>query len=420
MTLRLALLCVAVACGSPTPEPTTDPAKEPAADGGPPAESKAKAGVIPAPEVAFDLPGRSTPSPGAHASTPELDAVKAILRGVVEAHALDPDNPWALSHAIVALGADAQLEGGVSVVDHLFTEFAVLESVGSEVLVDFPRKRGDVRIEPHTDLILKAMVERGVKPSRQVTVQGKQLTVGHLYRQSLRTAWVDGANTSGDSYNDMPWTLQALATWAPPGLAWTSDSGRSMTMDALTGAVVDKLGQETLFLRQAMAQGQRVQKRGQGIFAYTCGGAHLVQGAGYAVARGFGTDAHRKIASEQLSTYLYRAGIEMPQVDAAMKQHPEYKVQLITQRLKFLGHLLETSHKLAALGLAPIGDNEAHQLGIVEQQLAQTVHAIDGSSMFSKLGELREVDEQLYLDLVGDAAHALRGLDLATGASVSY
>lgn len=411
------LLLLWLACSGSAPEPVApEPAVPPSAASSAAAESARSV----APDPKLSPPERQVPSPLARDATPEIDAARAVLRPVVQRHALDPNNPWALSHALVALGLETELEEGVDPIDHLFAEYAILAEVGGETLIDFPQRRGDIRIEPHTDLILKALTEQGASPEREVSVQGQQLPLSALYRHSLYTTWVQGEQLSVADFNDTPWTLQGLAAWAPPGLEWQAEGGREMSMERFTEAVVGALGEDTLFLRQAMSKGERVQKRGQGIFAYTCGGAHLVQGAAYAVARGFGGEEERRIVAQQIPTYLYRMGVELPQVDAAMKQHPQFALVLITQRLKFTGHVVESLHKLAALGFATPGPELEAELRRAEAELLATVQAIDEAGIFDKLGEIRAADEQRYLDLVGDAAHALRGLDLATGSPVRY
>src|SRR5690606_11453591 len=118
-----------------------------------------------------------------------------------------------------------------------------------------------------------------------------------------------------------------------------------------TEAVVDKLHAETAFMRSAMQAGATVQKRKQGIFGYTCGGAHLIQGAHYAVARGFGSAAHRERAIAEIPVLFWRVDIELDAVDQAARQPPNYAPVLLEQRLKFLGHFLETVYRASALGL---------------------------------------------------------------------
>ena len=49
-------------------------------------------------------------------------------------------------------------------------------------------------------------------------------------------------------------------------------------------------------------------------------------------------------------------------------------------------------------------------------ELEATTAALNGMGVFAKLDRIKGIDEQVFLDLVGDSAHAVRGIDLATGA----
>lgn len=393
-----------VACGDEAPATGATRAVTPA-PAPPPAACE--------PPSAFRVAQEAVVSPLAVALTPELAHAREILVAIVQDHARDPENPWAVAHALLALGPDVVLTNGRPATDWLFETYAVRDGVG----VSFPARRGSIRIEPHTDLILKALTESGQSPERRVTVEGQPATLGDLYRQSLCALWVDGDRVSVDSWNDTPWALQSLATWAPKDLTWTVQ-GHPMSVHALTDGTVRKLRSETAFLRSAMASGAQVQKRGQGIFAYTCGGAHLLQGASWAVGQGFGDPALRDVIAEEIGVHVHRVQIELGAVDAAIAQYPQHTVRLTVQRLKFLGHFLETVHKAAAFGLVTPTDSQAAEIARANLELARTVDALERTGALGTLTALRAADEQLYLDIVGDAAHAVRGLDLATGTGV--
>ena len=98
-----------------------------------------------------------------------------------------------------------------------------------------------------------------------------------------------------------------------------------------------------------------------------------------------------------------------------MTDRPDITLKLLDQRLKFLGHFLETAHKLAALGLYAPDASQRAQLDAALDELVKTVEFLHESGVFDELAKLRFQDVQTYLDLVGDSAHALRGIDLATG-----
>ena len=68
------------------------------------------------------------------------------------------------------------------------------------------------------------------------------------------------------------------------------------------------------------------------------------------------------------------------------------------------------------MGLIEAGDAElkgSAELGLKE--VLRTVDTLDKMGAFDKMAEIRAAREQTFLDLVGDSAHALRGLQLATG-----
>src|SRR5690606_29130440 len=99
----------------------------------------------------------------------------------------------------------------------------------------------------------------------------------------------------------------------------------------------------------------------------------------------------------------------------AARQHPNYAPILLEQRLKFLGHFLETVHRAWALELFTPDEAQQEQLRRAADELVRTVEALEGTGLLDRLDALRESNEQLFLDVVGDAAHAVRGIDLATG-----
>ncbi|MFZ5482394.1 MAG: hypothetical protein ACOZNI_36870 [Myxococcota bacterium] len=349
---------------------------------------------------------------------PAYDTTLQELGHVVERYAGDPDNPWAVAHGILARGASFRLTDGREAIPHLFATYAEPRAAGALTLVGFPRSRGEIRVEPHTDLLLKNMGEAGVAPDATFPSAQGTSSVADLYRWTLLKTYLEprSNHSSYDSPNDVPWGLQALAQWAPPGeLQWVAVDGTPMDLDDLTDFAVTVLAKESGFLAEAMAKGQKFEKAGQGVFKYTCGGAHLLQGASYAVARGYGSPKGRQLMAAQAAIQLYRLPIELAIYDEATKRNPKHKTRLLVQRMKFLGHFLESTAKLEALGFYSPDDAQLRLIEGAAQNLALTVEALKRQGTFDHMEELRKEDEQLYLDVVGDAAHAVRGLELALG-----
>ena len=240
---------------------------------------------------------------------PLHEASYNALKGMIRQHGLLIDNPWALLHALLALGSEAQLPDGRNAIGALFTDHANLQNYGSTTLVQFPTKRvvqgKTILIEPHTDLALKVLTEIGVDPEQKYTVQNQQITFGDLYRASLLDTHLDAkSNTASfQSPNDTPWTIQALSTMISPKTQWSS-GGLRMNLEQLTLFLTAVIHQETRFLAEAQKQNRVFQKKKQGIFKYTCGGMHLLQGLAYAHVRGFGSDKSQEVLKEQILLHL--------------------------------------------------------------------------------------------------------------------
>ena len=425
-------LCLLLGCGEESPSPTETAPSPP--DAASQAEAVDATPVVPAPSVTPPpasgwsassvgglqpvVPSRNDATPVRLPASPAIDTTIERLERVVSKHGGDPSNPWAIGHALIGMGPDFALSNGQPAVDWLFSEYAVELTAEGVTTVQFPRKKGEIRVEPHKQLMLKAITESGVSPDRPVTVQGRPHTVADLYRGAVLATWLVPArnHSSFSSPNDMPWAVQALATWAPTGeFGWTAIDGTPMRLDDLATFTTSVLVAESQGLFQTMEAGAALQKRKQGVFAYTCGGAHLLQGTAYAVARGRSTDLAYKAVQGQIPLLYWRLPAELKVYDEATSRAPQHARVLLVQRLKFLGHWLETAHKLAILGFYSPTAEQQKQMAGAAQQLALTVEALEQQGMYAAMDRLRTEDEQLYLDLIGDSAHALHALRIARG-----
>lgn len=355
---------------------------------------------------------REVVSPLASSLTADEQSAKKILETFLHEHGRDIGNPWALGHTLLALGGDVRLDDGRKAVDALFETYAIWDATG----LTFPQRKGTIRVEPHTDLVLKALTETGLPPTYPVTAQGRSGTLSDLYCASQARSFVSDSAMSYHSNNDIPWSLQGLAAWTEPGATWRGEGGGEMSVGQLARRAAETYHAETEFIREARRLGGSFQKRKQGIFQYTCGGAHLLQGAAYAVARGHGQAEERALLSGAADNLLARYTVEQAAVEAALTAYPQYELKLRVQRLKFLGHFIETLHKLAAFGMVSDNPEVREALARARAELANTVQTISDKGWLSEsLADIRAADEQAYLDLLGDAAHALRGLRLSTG-----
>ena len=348
--------------------------------------------------------------------SPLHEASRNALLGMITQYGVLIDNPWALLHALLAIGPETKLPDGRDAIDALFSDYA--EPSFSGKFIHFPQKKmkgtETILIEPHTDLALKVLTEIGVSPQRIFHVAGIERTFGDLYRSSLLETHLDPRSniSSFASPNDIPWSIQGLSTFATPKMEWESGS-LVMNLEDLTAFLMAVVHQETRFLAQAYAAQTRFEKQKQGIFKYTCGGMHLIQALAYAHARGFGDEKTKAVLIEQVALLYFRFPIELSIYDDLMKAHPSYKVQLLIQRLKFVGHFLETTAKLEILGLTQTSlEMRSIQQGALDQ-LALITQALREENLIQNPQSAST--KQLYLDLIGDAAHAVYGIDLIAG-----
>jgi hypothetical protein len=164
-------------------------------------------------------------------------------------------------------------------------------------------------------------------------------------------------------------------------------------------------------LSDGMAKGlPQVPKRKQGIYAHPCGGLHLFQAvASWArfpeVRKKWG-----KRFDRQVDVLFYRLESEQRQYDAALKQAPQYALQILTQMVKFHGHFLETAGRLnVENGWKPTGA----QKRAVEKSKAVlefAVRELQQLRAFQNMDELEKSLPQVHLDLIGDSCHAVHGL----------
>ena len=429
-------LLLALACGGEAPEPSGEatssssgeateaavapseaPGEASASAASTPGSLSGPASPLPTPTLPQRVSGTAFPLQ----PTPEVSAAREVLLNVVRQEATDPNNPWAIAHGLLALGPEMELREGGSAVDHIFREFAdEVETNGHPLIAFPPSARAEdgslIRIEPHTSLVMKALQESEVRLDRRVEVDGNPHQVGELWYHTVLSSYLDFASgdSSWEGTDDMAWGLQAIGGFAEPGLAWRS--GRvEVSLDKLTELAAHVLTTESMHLIRAMQAGEGYQRDGQGILAYTCGGSHLLQGVAYLVGRDFGTSVEREKMALQARLLFYRFPRELMIYEQAIEANPNQELIVTVQQLKFVGHWLESAYKMSIMGL--FEPTEQQQTAMMEAVgvLVSTVAKLKRLGALDNLEQIRASNEQLYLDIVGDSSHALRGLDLALG-----
>lgn len=350
----------------------------------------------------------------------------AVLGRVVDWEDADPGNAWALAHGVLARGLDFYARDGRPARDVLAADFVRWRDDGGTNRPFFPKSLAGARVEPHTGLIVKNLLERGVGIDDPIAKRPGSPTTRSLVLGTM-AAHTPGKGGFWADPDDAPWLMQAWCQSVSKGgpKRFTAADGREYDVGRAAAELLGHAERDTAFLVDAMANGTTVEKRKQGIFGYSCGGGHLIQ----AVVACAAADLPPMVADLDaraatiVGTYLFRLELETGLVERAMQQQPRMREVLLNQDVKFLGHLLETVAKAVSVGILAPTQEQHRALRHAEVLLLHRVlwlerlgaYAPDALSRLRAGGDKgpRALDPfQQALDRAGDAAHALYGLEL--------
>jgi hypothetical protein len=156
----------------------------------------------------------------------------------------------------------------------------------------------------------------------------------------------------------------------------------------------------------------QVPKRKQGIYGHSCGGMHLIQAIDAWARNPEVKKRWGKRLDRQIEVLFYRLGSERRQYEAGLLNAPDYKLQLLTQELKFYGHFLETTGRLRAENGFKPSASQKEQIDLARSLLGRTTTALVAMGAFDQMEELQKTQPQIHLDLIGDTCHAAHGLAL--------
>lgn len=284
----------------------------------------------------------------------------------------------------------------------------------------FPREAGGRLVEPHPGTFAKTLLELGVPRERAFTLPGGEvLTAGDLVAAAARGYTPVDADPR---FKNEAWRLEALAGQAEV------DATLHMRVAGLRQEALDVLVAEQAYLERFVgpdapayakpfASGPDGRPRPAEIHRYFCGGLHFFQ----AVQRLHGAAVPAPLA-RQYELLLARIRLEddywrekLRQV-AGRAQGPDlrrHREVILSQRLKLLGHALETIWRATDAGALELDDADRRVLADGGERLAEVVQALQDYGTYDDLDGVRARHRQVYLDLVGDSAHALHGLRLA-------
>ncbi len=373
------------------------------------------AGAALLPATAF-AQASSKAKPPPKAASPRAQTAET-LRTQCLLHAADPKNPWALAHGITGLGGSFAAADGRRAADVIVSDF-LLRAPADAVLkgaapLGFARATQDgTPVEPHANLLTKTLVHAGMKdaqtfktPQGEVTLAQLVGSVQHGFRHvpEVEAYWIE-----------VGWTLDLLASRMTPSRAkFKNGAGEEMDLNKVMDDALFYLERSQRELIDGMAKGlPEVPKNRKGIYAHPCGGLHLVQAVMHWARFPEVRKKWGKRLDQQVEVLFYRLGSEQRQYEAVLRDHPQHKLQILVQMMKFYGHFLETTGRMKRDKVVTFDRARLQQVRKAEALLDHAVGELEKMHAWARLGEVSKTQRQIGLDLIGDACHAANGMTL--------
>jgi hypothetical protein len=323
---------------------------------------------------------------------------------VIKRYANAPDNPWAVCHGIRGMGREFPMKSGESAVNWLLqTHIASLPAGGTTALA-FP-----LEVEVHPNMFLKTLLEAGVPLDYAFKHRGD--------RRTLREV-VDGARALfrpsqvlADP-NMLPWTLIAFSRTVPPLRGkWRNGWDEPVDLDIVVETALKQLEDASLPIRQAMRE-DRPEREKAPVHGFTCGGTHMIYGLLSALHGGYvGSDRLQRMR-QQIEILVWRLKGDLDLIDAFYLPRRGQKGMgwfELGAKLKLLGHSEECLAFTERRGVVHLSAGQQAQRRVA---VATLRHLLDDLEAHN-LAEAREINKDLFQQLVGDTCHARHGLTFA-------
>jgi hypothetical protein len=321
------------------------------------------------------------------------------VRQFIEQYAVTSDDPWAIVHAIRAVGGGCRIDGE-NAAAYVLRTCVRAQEVNNQRYLYIP-----ANIEVHTNMFLKTFLEAGVPASETFACDGR---VYHLQDLGEGAKALFRFDPGTFDRNNLAWSLIAFAELEAH--EWENAYRERVQLQEVVRFGLRVLEEATQGLKPYAAAGLPLPKK-MPIHDFTCGGTHLCYSLLVAAKHGLLQAAGGDILQEQLQMLVYRLQADPDLIDRyyrAIPAAPGVDLFRAGAKLKILGHALECLGYAQVHGLWQPGPS-------VRRQIEQAVQAVRG--LFSyvvtlDLAAIRRRQAQLGQQLVGDTCHAVRGLSL--------
>jgi hypothetical protein len=302
------------------------------------------------------------------------------------------------------MGRDFALKSGRRAVDWLLeTQIVSLTANANEVLA-FP-----LAVEVHPNMFLKTLLEAGVPLDHSFVHRGRKRTLRDVVESAH--ALFRPAEVISDP-NMLPWSLIAFArTTSPLRGRWTNAWGESVDFDRVVESALRLLEEASKPLMEAML-GDRPETTKAPVHGFTCGGTHMLYGLLTAVQAGYAGRDRLGRVRQQTDLMLWRLSADLGLIDGFYRERsgrPGASWYEADAKLKLLGHGQECLAFATHRGVTTLNESQQAQWRRAVTTLGRMIEDIEGRNM----AEARDIDRELFRQLVGDTCHARHGLTLA-------
>ena len=313
------------------------------------------------------------------------------------------DDPWALVHAVRALGRDYTLDGGQPAVPFVLAEYLQEQAVNGGTYLAFPRK-----VEVHENMFLKTFLEAGVSPLLRFSVTGRPRTLQDVVDSARALLRFSDAT----SRNAIAWSIIALTRTTPPDRGiWSNAFGERVDLAKVVEAGFEAMEQASQPIQDARDRGLPLARQAP-VHAFTCGGTHLLYALLAATQAGYTASGHRDRVRRQMDLLVYRLWADVDLMDRfyqpKLAASPQARWFLLDARLKFVGHVFECLRFAERHLLYAIPPDQAPRRDRARAALDADISTLGEADLASVKAETAE----LYQQLVGDVCHAHHGLTL--------
>jgi hypothetical protein len=210
----------------------------------------------------------------------------------------------------------------------------------------------------------------------------------------------------------LPWTLIAFArTTSPLRRRWTNAWGEPVDFDLVVESGLRLLEDASLPLMQAMREDRPETARAP-VHSFTCGGTHMVYGLLAAVQAGYvGRDRLDRVR-RQTGLLLWRLRADLELIDRFYKERaaqPGAYWYDVDAKVKLLGHGEECMAFAVERGVMQLTETQRGRRSAATATLRRLIEEMEGRN----LAEPRDIDRELFRQIIGDTCHARHGLHFA-------